>query len=78
MLEYEIMKKTLHRSSKNKFIGGVCGGIAETYGFDATLVRLIFILLAIFSWGGPAILGYIVAWMIMPEEGETPKSENMP
>ena len=69
-------KRKLHRSVKTKILGGVCGGIAETYDLDPTLVRLIFILLAIFSWGGPAILGYIVAWMIMPEEGQTPKNEN--
>ena len=75
MLKCKIMKKTLHRSNKNKFIGGVCGGIAETYDFDPTLVRLIFIFLGVFSWGG-AILGYLVAWMIMPEEGQMPKSDN--
>ena len=66
------MKKKLHRSSKNKIIAGVCVGIAETYGFDPTVVRLVTVLLAFLSWGGGplVILAYIVAWIIMPEEGE--------
>ena len=57
----------LHRSKKEKIIGGVCGGIAETYGIDPTLVRLLTILVALFTWFGPAAVAYIIAWLIMPE-----------
>lgn len=69
--------RKLHRSAKNKIIAGVCGGIAETYGFDATLIRLITVLLGLFSWGGAPIVvfAYIIAWIIMPEEEEE-KSES--
>jgi phage shock protein C len=64
----EKKRKKLHRSNKHKIIAGVCGGIADTYDLDPTLVRLIAILLAIFSWFGPMAVGYIIAWVIMPEE----------
>ncbi len=57
--------KTLYRSRENRKVGGVCGGIAEYFGFDPTLVRLGAIVL-IFIWGA-GILAYIVAWAIIPE-----------
>ncbi|MBT4191858.1 MAG: PspC domain-containing protein [Candidatus Diapherotrites archaeon] len=58
-------KKILKRSKKNKLLGGVCGGIAEYYGLDPTLVRLGWILVSL-VWG-IGILLYILAWIIMPE-----------
>ena len=64
-------KRKLHRSQREKVIAGVCGGIADTYDIDPTLVRLLTILLAIFTWFGPMAVGYIIAWVIMPEEGIT-------
>ncbi|MCK5059679.1 MAG: PspC domain-containing protein [Candidatus Pacebacteria bacterium] len=67
----EKKSKKLHRSDKHKIIAGVCGGIADTYDLDPTLVRLIAILFAIFTWFGPMAIGYILAWIIMPEEGAT-------
>ena len=57
--------KKLYRSRNNKMIAGVCGGIAEYFGWDSTLVRLAFALFAISGGGG--ILAYIVAAMIIPE-----------
>jgi phage shock protein PspC (stress-responsive transcriptional regulator) len=57
--------KTLRRSITNRTIGGVCGGIAEFFDLDPVLVRLIFVLLAIF--GGAGVILYIVAWIVMPE-----------
>lgn len=59
------MMKKLYRSRENRKVGGVCGGIAEYFGFDPTLVRLGAIVL-IFIWGA-GILAYIVAWAIIPE-----------
>ncbi|MDP2705520.1 MAG: PspC domain-containing protein [bacterium] len=61
-------KKKLHRSTKTKILGGVCGGIAETYELDPTLVRLGTLLLGVVTGVFPMILAYFVAWVIMPEE----------
>ena len=61
------MDKKLKRS-KNQQLAGVCAGIAEYFGWDVTLVRVIFALLTIFSAGFPGIVLYIVMWIIMPLE----------
>ncbi len=58
--------KKLYKSSSQKMIAGVCGGIAEYLNLDPTLVRLIFV--AISMLGGSGLLAYIVAAIIMPEE----------
>lgn len=59
------MDKKLKRS-KNQQIAGVCAGLAEYFGWDITLVRVIFALLTIFSAGFPGIIVYIAMWIIMP------------
>lgn len=57
--------RRLTRSSTDKMIGGVCGGLAEYAGLDPTLVRVLAVVALCF--GFPAILiGYFVAWAIMP------------
>ena len=62
-----MVDKKLYRSESDKMLGGVCGGIAEVYDIDPTLVRLLTVLL-VFSGVSPLI--YIVAWIIMPTESE--------
>ncbi|NWG17105.1 MAG: PspC domain-containing protein [Chloroflexi bacterium] len=57
--------KKLTRSSTDKRVAGVCSGLAEYFGVDATLVRLIFVVATLF--GGPGLILYIVLWIIMPE-----------
>ncbi|MFA7248231.1 MAG: PspC domain-containing protein [Dehalococcoidia bacterium] len=47
-------------------LGGVCGGLAEYFGLDPTLVRVGFVLLAIFSMGLGGVIAYAVLWAIMP------------
>jgi len=59
------MKKKLYRSKKDCVIGGVCGGIAEYFDIDPTLVRLLAIL--IFFFGGSGIIAYIIGWIIIPQ-----------
>lgn len=67
--------KQLRRSRKNRIIAGVCGGFAEYFGVDPTLVRLIWVLITL-AWGAGLLL-YIIAWLIMPEEeGETESEKN--
>ena len=58
--------KRLHKSSTNKQIAGVCGGIAEYLNADPTVVRLATVLL-VFGWGS-GLLAYIVCALVMPEE----------
>lgn len=57
--------KRLTRSSYDRKIAGVCSGLAEYFGVDATLVRLLFVIATLF--GGPGLLLYIILWVIMPE-----------
>ena len=67
------MEKKLTRSEKERLLGGVCGGLAEYFGFDPTLVRLVFVLLALA--GGTGILVYIVLWIIMPRRSQVEARE---
>jgi phage shock protein C len=57
----------LHRSKQNRMIAGVCGGIAEQLGWDPTLVRVLYVLVSIFSAAFPGILVYIILWILLPE-----------
>lgn len=51
--------------SSNKMIAGVCGGIADYFGLDPTLVRIGYVLLTILSAAFPGIFVYIIAWVLM-------------
>jgi Putative stress-responsive transcriptional regulator len=59
------MEKRLYRSRNDRKLAGVCGGIAEYYGWDPTLVRVAWIVLTLL--GGSGILIYLVMWLVMPE-----------
>lgn len=56
----------LHRSSTDRVLAGVCGGIAETFNLDSSTVRLIAVLLILF--GGMSIWVYIIAAILLPLE----------
>ena len=58
------MTEKVYRSEREKMIGGVCGGLADYFNIDVTLVRLI-VLVATFA-GGVGFLAYLVAWVIIP------------
>ena len=58
------MEKKLYKSNQNKMLDGVCGGIAEYFGIDPTVVRLIWALFSLM--GGSGILAYIIAAIISP------------
>lgn len=60
--------KKLTRSSADKVVAGVCGGLAEWIGWDVTLVRLIYVLISIFSAGFPGFIVYVILWVIMPSD----------
>jgi phage shock protein C len=59
-------KKTELRRSKNKVIAGVCGGLAERYGWPATRMRIVYVLLSILSAAFPGTIVYLVLWFLMP------------
>lgn len=60
-----IMEKRLYKSKKNKMLAGVCGGIAEYFNIDPTLVRLGWAILCMFA--GSGILAYIIAAIVIPQ-----------
>jgi len=57
--------KRLYRSSTNYMLAGVCGGIAEYFDIDPTLVRLVWVIITLM--GGAGILAYIIAAIIIPK-----------
>lgn len=63
-----MMMKRLYKSTANKMICGVCGGIAEYFNIDPSLVRLAAVLIACFA--GSGILAYIVMAIILPADVE--------
>ena len=58
-------EKKLYKSSTDKKLAGVCGGIAEYFNIDSTLVRLGWVLFGLL--GGSGLLAYIIAAIIMPD-----------
>lgn len=59
--------KKLTRSYSDRMIAGVCGGLAEYFDLDPTLVRVGYVLLSVVSAGFPGLLVYVVLWLIVPE-----------
>ncbi len=59
-------KGKLTRSSNDKMIAGVCGGLAEYLGWPAGRVRLLYVLVSIFSAGFPGLIVYLILWFLMP------------
>jgi phage shock protein C len=57
--------RKLYRSRSQRMIAGVCGGLADYFNIDATLVRVLFLLLAVF--GGTGLVIYLVMWIIVPD-----------
>ena len=64
-MNQQIPPKRLYRSRANRLLGGVCGGLAEYFNVDPTIMRIIIILLTLL--GGVMIVIYIVLWVIVPE-----------
>lgn len=60
------MEKKLYRSNKDKKLAGVCGGLAEYLGMDASIIRVIWVLLALFA--GCGLLAYIVCALVIPQD----------
>lgn len=59
-------EKRLARVEEGRMIAGVCTGLARYLGVDVTVIRVIFVLLALFAAGG--VLLYLILWLVMPME----------
>ena len=60
------MTRRLYRSSTNKVVGGVCGGMGDYLGIDPVLIRLLFVFLAVVEGFGALL--YVILWIVLPEE----------
>ncbi len=58
--------RKLYRSRTNRQVAGVCGGLAEYFSIDVTLIRVLFVVLAVL--GGSGIVLYLALWIIVPRE----------
>jgi phage shock protein C len=60
--------RPLRRSSRDRWIGGVMGGLARHFGLDATLLRIIFVAVSVMSAAFPGILVYLLLWVAVPKD----------
>ena len=57
----------LYRSTSDRILGGVCGGIAEWLGWSPTTVRVLYVVGSILSVAFPGALVYVILWIVMPK-----------
>lgn len=67
-------RNPLRRSRNQKMIAGVCGGLAEWLDWDPTLVRILYVVVSVFSAAFPGLLMYLILWFIMPGEPDYVRS----
>ena len=58
--------RKLYRSTSNRQVAGVCGGLAEYFNLDPTLIRVLFVILAVL--GGSGVFLYLALWIIVPKQ----------
>jgi phage shock protein C len=68
--ENDPMSKPLMRVRQGALIAGVCGGIAKWFGWDPTIVRVVYVMLTLLSAAFPGVILYILLWILMPLEPE--------
>jgi len=61
--------RPLSRSRNDRMLAGVVGGISARFGWNSTLLRVIYVVLSVASAAFPGILVYLILWLLMPEEG---------
>lgn len=62
-----VRHSTLSRSINDRVLAGVVGGIAHRFGWNSTLLRVIYVILSVVSVAFPGILVYLILWLLMPE-----------
>jgi len=60
--------KRLYLSKTDRKLAGICGGLGEMLEFDSTVIRLVFVFVAIFTGLFPMLFAYIIGWIIIPEK----------
>lgn len=61
------LNRPLRRSTHNRMIAGICGGIGEYFNIDPTLVRVMYVIGSLISVAFPGLLIYLILWLIIPE-----------
>ena len=62
--------KSFARSLNDRMLAGVMGGIAHRFGWNSTLLRVVFVIVSIASAAFPGILVYLILWLLMPNEAD--------
>lgn len=62
--------RKLYRSQSQRMVGGVCGGLAEYFNIDVTVIRVLFIALTVF--GGAGLILYLLMWIFVPDASKAP------
>jgi phage shock protein C len=65
-----LQPRKLYRSQTNRMVAGVCGGLAEYFNVDPTLIRILFVVLTVF--GGAGLVLYLAMWILVPDASKAP------
>jgi phage shock protein C len=68
--------RKLYRSRTERMVAGVCGGLAEYFNVDATVIRVLFLVLTLF--GGSGLVVYVVMWILVPDASKAPPTTSAP
>ena len=60
-------KPTLSRTTEDRVIAGVVGGIARRFGWNSTMLRIVYVIASVLSAAFPGILVYLILWLLMPD-----------
>ncbi|HET9033971.1 MAG TPA: PspC domain-containing protein [Dokdonella sp.] len=60
--------RTLSRSRSDRVLAGVMGGVARRFGWNSTLVRVLFVIVSVLSAAFPGIIVYLAMWLLIPQE----------
>jgi phage shock protein C len=68
--------RKLYRSRTQRMVAGVCGGLAEYFNIDTTVIRVLFLVLTLF--GGSGLVIYLVMWILVPDASKAPPTTSAP
>jgi phage shock protein C len=68
--------RKLYRSRTERMVAGVCGGLAEYFNVDTTVIRVLFLVLTLF--GGSGLVVYVVMWILVPDASKAPPTTSAP
>jgi len=68
--------RKLYRSRTQRMVAGVCGGLAEYFNVDTTVIRVLFLVVTLF--GGAGLVVYVVMWILVPDASKAPPTTSAP